>query len=81
MGQTDLPTQDSFRWISTTCTLDVGPLATLQKWERKLSGNLMGTKEFDGLLMRQEEFDENCLGTWWEQKDFDWILMRTRGIR
>jgi len=70
MGQTDLPTQDSFRCISTTCTLDVGPLATLQKWEWKLSGNLMGTKEFDGLLMRTR-------GIWWELFG---NLMRTKGF-
>jgi hypothetical protein len=33
-----------------------------------------------GYWREQEEFDWNYLRTWWEQKDFDGLLMGTRGI-
>jgi hypothetical protein len=46
-----------------------------------LSSIAMGTKRFwwelDG---SKRNLDGNCSGTWWEQKDVDGLLMRTRGI-
>ncbi len=74
--------------------IDVLLMGTREVWW-ELFGNLMGTKriclKLDGNKRNLIEtwweqrilmsYWWECLGTWWEQKNFDEILVGTRGIR